>query len=58
MVRRGDTFHIFDERVYRDTAKIAEGLKTCIFWWFQNQQLVLVPDASGQAAVYSGGSSV
>ena len=30
MVRRGDTFVIFDEKVYRDTAQIAEGIKDTI----------------------------
>jgi PBSX family phage terminase large subunit len=48
LVRRGDAFHIFDEAVYRDTAQIAEGLKEKYRYWFDNQQLVLIPDASAK----------
>jgi len=48
MVKRGDEFHFFAEAVYRDTQQIAEGLKELYPWHFQNDQLVLIPDAASK----------
>ena len=48
MLRKGDEFHFFNEKVYRDTNQIAEGLKEMYGPWFQRKQLVLIPDASSK----------
>ena len=47
-VKRGNAFHFFDEKVYRDTQQIAEGLKELYPLHFQRGQLVLVPDAASK----------
>ena len=48
LVKRGDEFHFFAERVYRDTQQIARGLKEMYPVHFQSGQLVLIPDASSK----------
>ena len=48
LVRRGDAFHVFAEKVFRDTQQIAEGLAEMYRPWFNASQLVLVPDASAK----------
>ena len=47
-VRKGDEFHFFSEAVYRDTQQIAAGLKELYPWHFNNDQLVLIPDAAAK----------
>jgi hypothetical protein len=48
LVRRGDEFHFFAEKVYRDTQQIAQGLKELYPHHFQRGQLVLIPDAASR----------
>lgn len=48
LVRRGDEFHFFAERVYRDTQQIAQGLKEMYPEHFRRGQLVLIPDAASK----------
>lgn len=48
MVRRGEEFHFFDEKVYRDTQQIAEGLKEMYPLHFERGQLTLIPDAASK----------
>ena len=48
LVRRGDEFHFFAEKVYRDTQQIAVGLREMYPDHFQRGQLVLIPDAASK----------
>ncbi len=48
LVRRGDEFHFFNEKVYRDTQQIANGLKEMYPDHFKRGQLVLIPDAASK----------
>jgi PBSX family phage terminase large subunit len=48
LVRRGDEFHFFAEKVYRDTQQIAAGLKELYPHHFKTKQLVLIPDAASK----------
>ena len=48
LVRRGDEFHFFAEKTYRDTRQIAEGLKELYPHHFKTSQLVLIPDAASK----------
>ena len=47
-VRRGDVFHFFNEAVYRDTQQIAAGLRELYPFHFNNDQLILIPDAAAK----------
>ena len=46
--RRGDEFHFFAEKVYRDTQQIAQGLKEMYPHHFNTGQLILIPDAASK----------
>lgn len=48
LVRRGDEFHFFAEKVYRDTQQIAVGLREMYPDHFQRGQLILIPDAASK----------
>ena len=48
LIRRGDEFHFFAEKVYRDTQQIAAGLKELYPHHFKTRQLVLIPDAASK----------
>lgn len=47
-LRKGDEFHFFNEKVYRDTQQIAAGLKEMYPDHFRRGQLVLIPDAASK----------
>ena len=48
LLRKGDEFHFFNEKVYRDTQQIAVGLKELYPDHFRRGQLVLIPDAASK----------
>ena len=48
LLRKGDEFHFFSEKVYRDTQQIAVGLKELYPDHFRRGQLVLIPDAASK----------
>jgi len=48
LVKRGDTFHFFNEAIFRDTQQIAAGLKEMYPEHFRAGHLVLIPDASSK----------
>lgn len=48
LLRKGDEFHFFNEKVYRDTQQIAVGLKELYPDHFRKGQLVLIPDAASK----------
>lgn len=48
LLRKGDEFHFFDEKVYRDTQQIASGLAEMYPRHFQAKRLILIPDAAAK----------
>ena len=48
LLRKGDEFHFFNEKVYRDTQQIASGLKELYPDHFRRGQLILIPDAASK----------
>ena len=47
-LKRGDSFHFFDEAWFRDTQQIADGLKELYPDHFRRGRLILVPDAAAK----------
>ena len=43
LIRKGDEFHFFNEKIYRDTQEIAQGLADMYPQHFETQRLVLIP---------------